>query len=64
METLKIVVVIGLFASAVAVGLAFAWAAIAGTSVSGDEVYRLALLTFVCTGGVVGALRWRSAPRR
>jgi hypothetical protein len=61
MATLKIVVVLGLLASAVAVGLAFAWGALTGTPVSSDELLRHALLSFVITGGVVGALRWRSA---
>ena len=63
MATLKIVIVVGLLASAFAVGLAYAWGAIAGTSVPGDEVYRLTLLSFVITGGVIGALRWRSSRR-
>lgn len=62
MQTLKIMLVVALLASIVAVGLAYAWAAIAGNSIRGDQVFRLALLSFVFTAGVVGALRRRSRP--
>lgn len=63
MATLKIVVVVGLLASAVAVALACAWGAVTGASVSPDEVHRLALLSFVSTGGVIGVLRSRATRR-
>jgi len=59
MSTLTLAVVLGLLGAATAIGLAYAWAAVAGTSVSGDELARHALLSFVVAAGVTGALRRR-----
>ena len=59
MDTLKLVVVLGGLGAAIAIGLAFLWAAITGGHVTGDEVVRHALITFVIAAAVVLVLRRR-----
>ena len=59
METLKIVVVIGVLGAAVAVGLAYILGSVTGGHVTTDEMVRHALLTFVIAAAVVVALRRR-----
>lgn len=63
MDTLKIIVVLGLLGALVSIGLAFAWSAVSGRAVTGDEIARHALITFVVAACVVGVLRARAGPR-
>ncbi len=61
METLKVVVVLGVLGAVVAIGLAYLLAAVTGGNVTADEMVRHALLTFVITAAVVVTLRRRKA---
>ncbi len=64
MQTLKLMVVLGLGASAVAIGLAYAWAALSGGTVGGDEIARHVVISLVVMGCAVGVLRRRPPPAR
>ena len=57
MGTFKIAAVLGLLAAVFAVGLAYAWAAVAGTTVTGDEVGRHVLLSVLVAASVTAVLR-------
>jgi hypothetical protein len=62
METLKLVVVLGVLAAAFAIGLAHLMAAVTGGEVTGDEMARHAFLSFVLMGAAVPIVR-RRGPR-
>ncbi len=59
METLKIVLVIGLGASAVAIGLAYLMSIFHGSTVSGDEIFRYVVISFVVTATALVTVRRR-----
>lgn len=59
METFKIVLVVGLVASAMAVGLTYVISLLRGSTVSGDEIVRNVILGFV-----VAAIAVLTARRR
>ena len=56
METLKLVVVLGVLGSAVAVGLAYLLAAVTGGSVTADEIVRHALRRFGVSDREIAAI--------
>lgn len=61
METLKFVVVLGVIAIAVSLGLAHLLAAVTGGSVTRDEMVRIAISSFVVVAAVVSLLRRRQS---
>ena len=60
MQTLRIILVVGFLAAAVAVGLAYVVAAFRGTTVTGDEIARNAILSFVIVSAAIVIGRRRS----
>lgn len=62
MAAARIIVVLGLLASVVAVGLAFGFGAIRGTPVTGDEIARHVIVSFVVSAIAVLVLRRRVPP--
>ena len=62
LETAKIVVVIGILASIVAVGFAFAWSRVFGGAVTRDEIVRYIILSFIISATTIAILR-RRPPR-
>jgi ABC-type uncharacterized transport system permease subunit len=63
LETAKLVVVLGILASVVAVGLAFAWSKVFGGVVTSDEIVRYIILSFVVAATTMAIMR-RRPPRK
>jgi hypothetical protein len=61
-ETAKIVLVVGLLASAIAIGLSFVWRGLFGGTVTSDEVAREVILSFVVSATAVIIARRRLRP--
>jgi hypothetical protein len=64
MVALRLILLLGVLASAFAVGLRYAVASMRGTAVSGDMVARDVLLSFVITTATVLVLRRRGPTGR
>lgn len=62
MESLKLVVVLGVLAVGFAYGIAYLLAALTGGSITGDEAVRIGIQAFLVAACVVLVLR-RRAPR-
>jgi len=58
-ETFKIILVVGLLAGAVAVGLAYVASLFGGSAVSGDEIVRNVVLGFIVAAIAVLTVRRR-----
>lgn len=59
METVKIIIVLGILASGVAVGFDFVWSKLVGGVVTSDEIVRHAILSFVLVGSAIAIVRRR-----
>ncbi len=59
-ETLKLIVVLGVLAAGVAIGLAYVVAAFTGGRVTGDEIERHVLISFVIVTATILVLRRRN----
>ena len=62
METFKFIVVLGVIAAGVAIGLAHLLAALTGGSVTADETARHAILSFLVVAAVIPIVRRRPRP--